>query len=839
MKKWIIGLVAVLAVAAAGLVWYFSQPKEMVRLSGYAMTAEDGEYLKEESFSLLAQSGKKVGTIKTDDEGYFYVRLRANETYQIQRDGFSVQVTAKGVNEYRIDQDKGYLLLGKRLEDEVSKVIYKPSVFYLKEQTDYTYARNQGTVRLEGRQDLQEGDIISLPPTKEYITGYILRVSSVAYEEDATLVTFTDDVSAKEVLQDATLDGEFDLSDGYILTNDDSSISEETVEEVAFLPGSQTSSSLTYSGSLPTPTLLAKDKIADGVEAKWKKIKNGRAVELSYEVTDEETDGSLAVDIGLEGTIEADFDYLGGKASVKSALTFSHEASSNVKDLWDKEAEIWLATIYIPTSTGLSLPIDIYFIFETNGNVSISAKESEKLTLAMTYDKGEVEFEHDYSGERNLNLKLEGELATGLKESSDISVAQIEILEVYTKAPLLELEGEFGFELTQENFEPVVMSDISGEFSARIGLDVGIKTDLWEIEAEVAERELLSYEWEYPEEDTTSSTKKKSSSKKQSSATKPASLSRAKQLYKAVLYDYVAFLAKIRPNSDFTSAEVMGAIEEMKFPVHSWVGESVWRSKDSLRYAFYDIDGNGTMELLTATQNNDGSMFLYGVYYINGSTPTLLTEGFVGGTAARSAITIYTDGTVLGYGWSSGTGDGGGILYELQKNNTEAKEVQTISDLNVGNDDVDARFGKTKSEVLDLKELDWQQFEEKETTASQPQSFSSRMDISAIKAGDLSSIEGTWKSATGKTFTIQGSTIKTEYGDYTIGAFRENDGRVSWSLMEILASPPQYVMVPAGTKLSTGARDYTSDESRDRIYISPQYDAPQDALEDYIFYRVN
>lgn len=137
MKKWIIGLVAVLAVAAAGLVWYFSQPKEMVRLSGYAMTAEDGEYLKEESFSLLAQSGKKVGTIKTDDEGYFYVRLRANETYQIQRDGFSVQVTAKGVNEYRIDQDKGYLLLGKRLEDEVSKVIYKPSVFYLKEQWHY------------------------------------------------------------------------------------------------------------------------------------------------------------------------------------------------------------------------------------------------------------------------------------------------------------------------------------------------------------------------------------------------------------------------------------------------------------------------------------------------------------------------------------------------------------------------------------------------------------------------------------------------------------------------------------------------------------------------------
>lgn len=834
MKRWIIGLLTVLAVGVAGLVWYLSQPKEIVRLSGYAMTAENGDYLTEGTFSLLNESGKEVETLKTDDDGYFYVRLQANETYQIQGDKFSVQITAKNENEYRIDHNKGYLLLGKRLEDEISKVVYKPSVFYLKEQTDYTYSPSQGTVRLEGRQDLQEGDIISLPPTKDYITGYILRVVSVSYEEDGSLVTVTDDVSAKEVLQDATLDGEFDLSDGYILTNENVSISEDSVENVAFLPGSQTNVSLPYFGSSSSPTLLAEDKIADGVETNWKKVKNGRAVELTYEIEDKDTGDKLMIDLGLEGTMQAKFDYIGGKGSVQSKLKFSHEVSSEVSELWEKEAEIWIATIYIPAGTGLSLPLDIHFIFETNGTVSVSVTEVEELTLTMSYDKGEVEFDHDYKGKRSLGLKLAGELATGLKESTDLSIAQIEILEVYAKAPLLELEGELGFELTQENFEPVEMIDLTGEFSARIGLNVGVETDLWEIEDEVAERELLSYEWEYPADDETSSSSKKSSDSNSSEA----GLSSAKQLYKPVLDDYIAFLSKISSGSELTSAEVMTAVNEMKFPVHSWVGESIWGSKDSLRYAFYDIDGNGTMELLTATQNNDGSMFLYGVYYINGSTPTLLTEGFIGGTAARSAITIYTDGTVLGYGWSSGTGDGGGTLYELQKNNTEAKEVKTISDLNVGNDDVDARFGKTSSDVLKLESLDWQQFEE--NTSIKATNLTG-MNVDAIVNGDFSSVAGTWRNASGAELIFDSSGLVSTSQKLSETRTKEADGSLKTYISPVDSPVGGALlrMYPTGVTVKSlvdGEVD-TTNKTVDRILIH-QGMFTSDELNQSIYYRV-
>ncbi|HFH9836741.1 TPA: DUF6287 domain-containing protein [Streptococcus suis] len=834
MKRWIIGLLTVLAVGVAGLVWYLSQPKEIVRLSGYAMTAENGDYLTEGTFSLLNESGKEVETLETDDDGYFYVRLQANETYQIQGDKFSVQITAKNENEYRIDHNKGYLLLGKRLEDEISKVVYKPSVFYLKEQTDYTYSPSQGTVRLDGRQDLQEGDIISLPPTKDYITGYILRVVSVSYEEDGSLVTVTDDVSAKEVLQDATLDGEFDLSDGYILTNENVSISEDSVENVAFLPGSQTNVSLPYFGSSSSPTLLAEDKIADGVEANWKKVKNGRAVELTYEMEDKDTGDKLMIDLGLEGTMQAKFDYIGGKGSVQSKLKFSHEVSSEVSELWEKEAEIWIATIYIPAGTGLSLPLDIHFIFETNGTVSVSVTEVEELTLTMSYDKGEVEFDHDYKGERSLGLKLAGELATGLKESTNLSIAQIEILEVYAKAPLLELEGELGFELTQENFEPVEMIDLTGEFSARIGLNVGVETDLWEIEDEVAERELLSYEWEYPADDETSSSSKKSSDSNSSEA----GLSSAKQLYKPVLDDYIAFLSKISSGSELTSAEVLTAVNEMKFPVHSWVGESIWGSKDSLRYAFYDIDGNGTMELLTATQNNDGSMFLYGVYYINGSTPTLLTEGFIGGTAARSAITIYTDGTVLGYGWSSGTGDGGGTLYELQKNNTEAKEAKTISDLNVGNDDVDARFGKTSSDVLKLESLDWQQFEE--NTSIKATNLTG-MNVDAIVNGDFSSVAGTWRNASGSELIFDSSGLVSTSQKLSETRTKEADGSLKTYISPVDSPVGGALlrMYPTGVTVKSlvdGEVD-TTNKTVDRILIH-QGMFTSDELNQSIYYRV-
>lgn len=52
-----------------------------------------------------------------------------------------------------------------------------------------------------------------------------------------------------------------------------------------------------------------------------------------------------------------------------------------------------------------------------------------------------------------------------------------------------------------------------------------------------------------------------------------------------------------------------------------------------------------------------------------------------------------------------------------------------------------------------------------------------------------------------------------------------------WTLAENRVSAVEYNYVPVNVPIP----GYESDETRDRIFIQPQYDAPQEAFEPYIF----
>lgn len=62
-------------------------------------------------------------------------------------------------------------------------------------------------------------------------------------------------------------------------------------------------------------------------------------------------------------------------------------------------------------------------------------------------------------------------------------------------------------------------------------------------------------------------------------------------------------------------------------------------------YAFHDIDGNGTAELITA-QIGNGNIHPAATYYLQDGVATYLTHGSIGGSGGRRSFTIYTDGTV-------------------------------------------------------------------------------------------------------------------------------------------------------------------------------------------------
>ena len=131
-----------------------------------------------------------------------------------------------------------------------------------------------------------------------------------------------------------------------------------------------------------------------------------------------------------------------------------------------------------------------------------------------------------------------------------------------------------------------------------------------------------------------------------------------------------------------------------------------------MRYVYTDLNQDGVEELLIGVEQSSGGYFISGLYYLVNEKPVLLAEGFVAGHGgARNAMNIYQSGDILELSWSSGTGEGRGVLYHLNVNQQAASKLQE-QDIRVpGNKSLHADFGKTEAEMLDLNQLDWQKFE--------------------------------------------------------------------------------------------------------------------------------
>ena len=131
-----------------------------------------------------------------------------------------------------------------------------------------------------------------------------------------------------------------------------------------------------------------------------------------------------------------------------------------------------------------------------------------------------------------------------------------------------------------------------------------------------------------------------------------------------------------------------------------------------MRYVYTDLNQDGVEELLIGVEQSSGGYFISGLYYLVNEKPVLLAEGFVAGHGgARNSMNIYKGGDILELSWSSGTGEGRGVLYHLNLNQQAASKLQE-QDIRVpGNKSLHSDFGKTETELMNFKQLDWQKFE--------------------------------------------------------------------------------------------------------------------------------
>ena len=188
-----------------------------------------------------------------------------------------------------------------------------------------------------------------------------------------------------------------------------------------------------------------------------------------------------------------------------------------------------------------------------------------------------------------------------------------------------------------------------------------------------------------------------------------------KEFYKPVFDNYQKILST--PKDVNAISGLYKSLQGTERPISSWSVENAVFRSDKMRYTYADLNQDGVEELLVGVEQSNGDYFISGLYYLVNEKPILLAEGFVAGHGgARNSMNIYKSGDILELSWSSGTGEGRGVLYHLNLNQQVASKLQE-QDIRVpGNKSLHSDFGKTEAELMNFKQLDWQKFESSTST---------------------------------------------------------------------------------------------------------------------------
>ena len=184
----------------------------------------------------------------------------------------------------------------------------------------------------------------------------------------------------------------------------------------------------------------------------------------------------------------------------------------------------------------------------------------------------------------------------------------------------------------------------------------------------------------------------------------------SKEFYKPIFDDYKKILST--PKDVNAISGLYKSLQGTERPINSWSVENAVFQSDKMRYTYADLNQDGVEELLVGVEQSNGDYFISGLYYLVNEKPTLLAEGFVAGHGgARNSMNIYKGGDILELSWSSGTGEGRGVLYHLNLNQQAASKLQEQDIRIPGNKSLHSDFGKTETELMNFKQLDWQKFE--------------------------------------------------------------------------------------------------------------------------------
>ncbi|MGI2822952.1 DUF6287 domain-containing protein [Streptococcus mitis] len=242
-----------------------------------------------------------------------------------------------------------------------------------------------------------------------------------------------------------------------------------------------------------------------------------------------------------------------------------------------------------------------------------------------------------------------------------------------------------------------------------------------------------------------------------------------------------------------------------------------------LQYSLYDLDQNGTDELLVALKTDSNYYDLLDIRTLKNGEVIRLTNAennldFIGER-------VHFNPLENGYFQLSTRVSTNQIQVKLYKLNQDGTRLELISE-----SDTEEGLG-TKPPSLDIRSFSWKSVTSLINEESSLPSEKKGMDISAIQNGDFSSVSGTWRNRSGIEFTFDKNGLVSDHSKVSIEYAKETDRYLKASLLPKAggAGGAAIAFLPAGIPITmsvTSSTDngYTdsSDITQDRLWFGQQ-----------------
>ena len=394
---------------------------EEVLLSGHAFSNLTGRGIEFGTVT-LKENGKEIQTIETDSDGYFYVHLTKGKTYTLHGKDFEASITANGNNDFQVHNILGKFAPGRNNSDAMGKVVLNPSVVQL-DVVDYQVDEKAGQVILPEEKKLKPGDVIVLPASGNYPTGFAFKVVTSKVADGKTVLTVTK-ATLEEVAKEINVQTEFDLDGGTFTPAEGTSVEEDEGEDL----GNRASVSASAAA-----------------RKTWKKKIKG-------------------VDVGLKvtGKVEAKLDWAPGRSPhvfVKPSLNF--KLTTDFKKEASFEDKVKLVTVNFSSYYGVVVSVDIYVFLNAEGKFNISTESNFDVAAELGVKNQKAYFDQNVQLSNKLDLNIygqikEGPMAVFKPGFLNLSVASFDV------AVGLGLEGELNAQVTQKNLDSPKLEKASG-----------------------------------------------------------------------------------------------------------------------------------------------------------------------------------------------------------------------------------------------------------------------------------------------------------------------------------------------------------------------------------------